>query len=66
MKLSAPTIASLLCAAACLLATAQAQLELGNTSDPTPFATFDGNDLSNGSLADHEGKIVIVNYYTPW
>lgn len=65
MKLSAPFIASILCVAA-FVSTAQAQLDLGSASDPIPYATFEGNDLANGSLADLEGKVVIVNYYTPW
>ncbi len=44
----------------------QAQLGVGTSSDVTPFALFDGNSLTNKSLSDFEGKVVVVNYYTPW
>ena len=55
--------------AACALLvahTAQAQLEIGATSTVTPFALIDGNTLSNKSLADFEGSVVVIYYLTPW
>jgi len=27
---------------------------------------FDGNSLSNKSLEDFEGKVVVMYYLTPW
>ena len=45
---------------------AHAQLDVGATSEVTPFTLFDGTTLGNKSLVDFEGKVVVVNYYTPW
>ena len=45
---------------------AHAQLEVGAASQVTSFALFDGNSLSNKSLEDFEGKVVVMYYLTPW
>ncbi|MGY8687040.1 MAG: hypothetical protein ACKVHP_04795 [Verrucomicrobiales bacterium] len=50
------------------LCTGQAQkLEIGSSSQPTAFTVFDESGaLTNASLDQFEGKIVLAYYYTPW
>ena len=45
---------------------ARAQLEVGASSVVTSLALFDGNTLTNKSIADFEGKVLVVYYLTPW
>jgi hypothetical protein len=46
---------------------AQQPLAVGAPSDDTAIALFDGSgDLTNGSLSQFEGKIVLAFYFTPW
>ncbi len=40
--------------------------EVGTTSEVIPFERFTDSGVSNSSLADHTGKIIIVTYFTPW
>ena len=46
------------------LATAQ-ELPVGSQADNVEFALFE-NELTNRSLADFEGQIIALYYYTPW
>ncbi len=39
---------------------------VGSVSDPVSFATFSGTTPGNSSLAAHEGKIVVLMYFTPF
>lgn len=39
---------------------------VGTISDPVPFATFTGTTPTDSGLAAHDGKIVLLMYYTPW
>ena len=65
MKAIAPTFVIAVCSLVAFHSS-QAQLSLGMSSNVTGFALFDGNTLGNTSLSDFEGKVVVVNYYTPW
>ena len=48
------------------LTNVQAQLSVGETAEDRPYAVFEGAVLANKQLADLEGKVVVLNYYTPW
>ena len=39
---------------------------IGSISDPVSFATFSGPTLIDSSLAAHDGKIVVLMYFTSW
>ncbi len=36
------------------------------TSDTVLFETFDDVGLTPGILTDHQGKIIVITYFTPW
>lgn len=44
---------------------AQEQQPVGTLSENVDFALL-GGQLTNSSLSDYEGGIVVLYYYTPW
>ena len=48
-----------------LSAQAQQELPVGTQSEDVQFALL-GGELTNASLTDFSGKIVVLYYYTPW
>ena len=39
---------------------------VGSISEPVSFALFAGTTPVDSSLSAHNGKIVLVTFYTPW
>ena len=56
-----------LLALALLPATAFSQAPaVGSLSDPVTFATFSGTTPQDSGLTDHDGKVVVLMYFTSW
>ena len=44
-----------------------AQATVGTVSPNHSYAAFDvGGNLTDASIYDHAGEIVVIYYYTPW
>ncbi|MDF1712156.1 MAG: hypothetical protein P1U90_07945 [Akkermansiaceae bacterium] len=39
---------------------------VGSITQVIPFERFTDSGVANSGITDHEGKIIIVTYYTPW
>lgn len=59
-KIILASLASLTLAASAMPPTA------GTTSELVTFERFTTSGVTNSGLADHEGKIIVISYFTPW
>ncbi|MEM7385555.1 MAG: hypothetical protein AAF514_11480 [Verrucomicrobiota bacterium] len=42
------------------------QAEVGSASTEVQMSLFENGILTNKKLSDFEGKVILINYYTPW
>lgn len=45
---------------------ASGQLAVGDASEVLPHTIFENGTLTNTTFEQHEGKVILAYYYTPW